>query len=177
MKRILLVLFIFSTLLKVSAQKDIGERAPWRERIFVGGGGGLGGGTDNFGNRYFSFSVTPVLGYMVTQKISAGSGFSYQNISYSDIGFNYSQYGVMPFLRYNMDALFVTTELNYLNIPSPSSNFDTSERFYTTRLLAGAGYSVPVGGKTKLNVVGLYDLAYDRRYFVSPWVFRVFFSI
>jgi len=162
---------------KTNAQKDIGERAPWRERVFLGGGGGLGGGTDSYGNRYFSFSVTPVLGYMVTQKVSAGTGLSYQSVNYSDIGISYNQYGVMPFVRYNMDALFVTTELNYLNIPSLNSNFDTTDRIYTTRLMAGAGYSVPVGGRTKLNVVGLYDLTYDRRYFVSPWVFRVFFSI
>lgn len=159
------------------AQKDIDEQSSWRDRVFVGGGGGLGGGTDRFGNRYFSFSVTPVLGYMVTPKISSGSGFSYQSVNFSDIGIKYNQFGVMPFVRYNMDALFLTTEFNYLNLPTLNSNYDTTDRIFTTRFLAGAGYAVPVGSRTKVNMVGLYDLAFDRRYFVSPWVFRVFFSI
>lgn len=159
------------------AQKDIEETADWQNRIFVGGGGGLGGGTDRFGNRYFSISVAPVIGYMITPKISAGSAVSYLSVNYSDIGVKYTQYGVMPFFRYNMNELFVTTELNYLNIPILDTGYDTSERIYRTRLLAGAGYAVPIGARTKINVVGLYDLVYNRQYFVSPWVFRVFFSL
>ncbi|MFZ9503371.1 MAG: hypothetical protein ACO263_02265 [Cyclobacteriaceae bacterium] len=177
MKKFLFTLVAIFSAAFTFAQKDIDERSDWQDRVFLGGGGGLGGGTDRFGNKYFSFSVTPVIGYMVTSKISTGSAFSYQSTNYSDIGVKFTQYGVMPFIRYNMDALFLTTEFNYLNIPTLDANYDTTERIFRTRLLAGAGYSVPVGGKTKINVVGLYDLAYDRQYFVSPWVFRVFFSL
>jgi len=158
------------------SQKDF-STATWKDRIYTGGGGSLGGGTDRFGNKYFSFAITPVLGYMLTEKLSAGTSLTYQSINYSDLGIKYTQYGAMPFLRYNLDQLFLTTEYNFLNIPVLNSQYETTDRIFASRLLAGAGYSVPVGGRAKINMVGMYDLMYrPNRYFLSPWVFRVFFS-
>jgi len=177
MKSALIILLSLLAFFPSLAQKEVGERSNWQDRLFVGGGGSLGGGTDRFGNRYFSYAVNPVLGYMVTPKISAGTAISYLSVNYSDIGVKYNQYGVMPFVRYNLEDLFLTAEVNYLNIPSFGANYDVTERIFRTRVLVGAGYAVPVGGRTKFNVVGMYDLAYDRQYFLSPWVFRVFFTI
>lgn len=167
----------FFAIIPACSQKDFSS-ASWKDRIYTGGGGSLGGGNDRFGNKYFSFAVTPVIGYMLTERLSAGTSLTYQSINYSDIGIKYTQYGVMPFLRYNLDQLFLTTEYNFLNIPVLNAQYETTDRIYASRLLAGAGYSVPVGGRTKINMVGMYDLMYrPNRYFLSPWVFRVFFSI
>ena len=177
------VLFLFLSaslfLTTAQAQIEVGERSGWKDRVFVGGGGGLGGGTDVFGNRFFRVSVSPVIGYMVTDKVSAGTSVVYNSINYSDLGFKYKQYGLMPFIRYNLDDLFLTAEWNYLNVPRLSFNgqYDITERLNVTRVLAGAGYSKPVGGRSRVNVVGLYDLAYKRQYFASPWVLRVFFTL
>ncbi len=179
MRIILLPLILLLGITAAQAQIEVSERAAWRDRVFFGGGGGLGGGNDVFGNRFFRISVSPVVGYMVTDKVSLGTSVVYNTINYSDLGFRYKQYGVMPFIRYNLDDLFLTAEWNYLNVPRLSFNgqYDVTERLNVTRLLAGAGYSKPVGGRSRVNVVGLYDLAYKREYFASPWVLRVFFTL
>lgn len=179
MRTLLHIFFITLGITAAQAQIEVGERAGWRDRVFVGGGGGLGGGTDVFGNRFFRISVSPVIGYMVTDKVSMGTSVVYNSINYSDLGFRYKQYGIMPFIRYNLDDLFLTAEWNYLNVPrlSFNGNYDVTERLNVTRMLAGAGYSKPIGGRSRVNVVGLYDLAYKRQYFASPWVLRVFFTL
>lgn len=177
MKNIALISFTLLIWNSSFAQKEYREHAPWRDRIFIGGGGSLGGGRDFYGNKYFSFSVSPVIGYMLSPKVSAGASVTYQSINYSDLNVKYTQYGIMPFVRYNLEKLFLMAEFDYLNIPRLNSSYDTIERLYTTRLLAGAGYAVPLGGRSKVNLIGMYDLAYKRQYFMSPWVFRVFISI
>ena len=120
------------------------------DKIYVGGGGGLGGGRDVYGNRYTRIAITPLIGYRITDQFSAGTSLSYININYSDLGFRYKQYGAMPFLRYNINDLFLMTEFNLINVPSLSFNgqYDISDRLTVTRLLAGAGYSMPVGGRS-----------------------------
>jgi len=175
----LLTVGFFSLLLSTSFAQLSFQPTKLSERIYVGGGGGLGGGRDVFGNRFTRITVTPMIGYLITDQFSAGTSLSYININYSDLGFRYKQYGVMPFLRYNINDLFLMTEFNLINVPSLNFNgqYDISERLTVTRLLAGAGYSMPVGGRSRVNAVGMYDLAYKRQYFSSPWVLRVFFTI
>jgi hypothetical protein len=162
------------------SQKEFDDRGSWRDRIYTGGGLGFSGGTDGFGNRYFNFSVSPIVGYMISSQFSAGTGVSYQRINYPDIKFSYSQYAFMPFLRYNFDNLFLTTEYNYINLPRVVYNnngYSESTRIFRSRWLAGVGYSKPLGGRSRVNVVAMYDLLYRRpSVFYSPWVFRVFVS-
>lgn len=170
---ILLVLVAFP----LFGQKEFSEGGNWKDRVFTGGGGSLGGGTDRYGNKYFSFALTPLVGYMLTPKVSAGTSLTYQSVNYSDVGVKYVQYGAMPFIRYNMEQLFLTAEYNYLNIPVLNSQYETTDRLFASRMLVGAGYSVPVG-RARMNMVGMYDLLYKpNQYFLSPWVFRVFFSL
>lgn len=174
------LLLLLSALLvnTVAAQKDYEGSSSWQDRVFTGGGGSLGGGTDRYGNKYFSFAITPVLGYMVTPKVSAGTSVTYQSVNYSDVGVKYTQYGIMPFVRYNLDQLFLTAEYNYLNIPVLNAQYETTDRLFASRMLVGAGYSVPLGSRGKINMVGMYDMLYKpNQYFLSPWVFRVFFTL
>lgn len=174
--RILPILLVLAAL-PLFGQKDFSEGSDWKDRVFTGGGGSLGGGTDRYGNKYFSFALTPLVGYMLTPKVSAGTSLTYQSVNYSDVGVKYVQYGAMPFIRYNMEQLFLTAEYNYLNIPVLNSQYETTDRLFASRMLAGAGYSVPVG-RARMNMVGMYDLLYKpNQYFLSPWVFRVFFSL
>ncbi len=168
------VLFVF--LASTSwAQKDVDDQSDWKDRVYFGGGGGFSGGTNTYG-KYFSLSVSPVVGYMLTSNASVGTGIIYQRTTYSDINLNYIQYGVTPFVRYNFDKLFLTAEYNYINLPNNIFN-GTSERVFRSRILFGAGYSVPAGGRARINAMALYDVLYKPgNGFVSPWVFRVFFS-
>ena len=176
--RVVFALLLIFSMVSGWAQVEVEDGADWKDRVFTGGGGSLGGGTDRYGNKYFSFALTPMVGYMLTPKVSAGTSLTYQSINYSDVGVKYVQYGAMPFVRYNMDELFLTAEYNYLNIPVLNAQYETTDRLFASRLLVGAGYSVPIGGRARLNMVGMYDLLYKpNQYFLSPWVFRVFFSI
>jgi hypothetical protein len=151
----------------------------------VGGGFGLNGGTDSYGNKYFTFSLSPIIGYMITKDFSAGSGISYQYLGYSDLHITLHQYGLSPFLRYNVKQFFGQVEYNLISTPQVAVNsqggFDAVNRSVYDRLLAGIGISQPIGDRSSLNLVAMYDLIYssDRTQspFASPWVFRVYFSI
>jgi hypothetical protein len=177
------VIFLLTLAFSISntalAQRDVEDGDDWKERLYFGGGGGFNGGNSN-GIRYWSISVTPIVGYMVAPKFSVGTGVSYQRTTYQDYNFNYVQYGFMPFLRYNFNELFLTAEYNYINLPTltqNSSGFGTDSRVFRSRMLFGAGYSQPLGGRSRLNAVALYDVLYKPgNGFLSPWVFRVFFS-
>jgi hypothetical protein len=178
MKDIRLVLFVIVALVThfAYAQRDVEDGDDWKERLYFGGGGGFNGGTSQ-GYRYWSISVTPIVGYMVAPKFSVGTGFSYQRTAYPDFNFNYSQYGIMPFARYNFNELFFTAEYNYINLPILNQNLGTDSRVFRSRMLFGAGYSKPLGGRTRLNAMALYDVLYrPNNGFLSPWIFRVFFS-
>jgi hypothetical protein len=180
LKRIWALLFLVGVAIPAISQKDVEDQANWKDRIYTGGGLGFSGGTDGLGNRYFNFSVSPIVGYMVTSQLSAGMGVSYQRIAYPDFDFNYTQYGFMPFVRYNFSDFFLTAEYNYINLPRVSYNsngYAESDRFFASRMLVGAGYSQPLGGRARVNAMAMYDLLYQRpSYFLSPWVFRVFVS-
>ena len=163
----------------VFAQREVDDQADWKERIYFGGGGGFNGGTSN-GIRYYSISVTPIVGYMVSSQMSVGTAIAYQRTTYQDFDFNYVQYGVMPFVRYNFNDFFLTAEYNYINLPdvtSSQSGFSSGDRMFRSRMLFGAGYSQPLGDRTRINAMALYDVLYQQpSVFQSPWVFRVFFS-
>jgi hypothetical protein len=180
MKSLCMFLLMLVASNTVLAQRDVEDGDDWKERLYFGGGGGFNGGSSN-GIRYWSISVTPIVGYMVAPKFSVGTGVSYQRTTYQDFDFNYTQYGIMPFARYNFNELFLTAEYNYINLPrltySNGNGYGTDSRFFRSRMLFGAGYSQPLGGRARLNAVAMYDVLYRQPSpFLSPWVFRVFFS-
>jgi len=158
------------------AQRDVLDNAKLSDRLYFGGGFGLNGGTDSYGNRYFFVGLYPIIGYMVNSQFSAGLGINYQYYSYPDVDQEINQYGFSPFLRYNFGQLFLYTEYSLLN--TPVYNINSGERKTFDRLLLGAGYSQPIGQRGSINVMGLYDVIWNRNEyaFASPWVFRVFFA-
>jgi hypothetical protein len=162
------------------AQREVDDNSKWTDRIYVGGGGGLNFGTNSIGDKYFAYSINPVVGYMITPQFSAGTGFSYQGINYSDRNFKYSQYGILPFVRYNFNDLFLTAEYNLINFPVvtySSGGYSEANRAYRSRFLLGAGYTQRLGDRLAVNAMAMYDVLYSRPSpFLSPWVFRVFFS-
>lgn len=176
MKPFVLLLFILSVTTVAFGQREIEEDAGWslKDRIYVGGGFGLNGGNDSYGNRYFYVGLNPIIGYMITPKFSGGLGLQWQHYSYPDNKITIDQYGVSPFLRYNLGQLFAYTEYNLLNTPTVNN----TERKNFDRFLAGLGYSQPLGRRGAINVMALYDLIYSNSdlAFASPWVFRVYFS-
>ena len=173
---VLLVSFLsisFSSYSQIEVEDD--SKPSFKDRVYFGGGFAMNGGSDSYGNRYYYFALSPIVGYMITPKLSAGSGITWQQINYPDAKVKLNQYGVSPFVRYNLSKLFLYSEYNLINTPSYSS---TGERRNYDRLLLGLGYSQPLGKRGAINGMALYDVLYNPsdRVFVSPWVFRVFFS-
>lgn len=119
------------------AQRDISDDTPktFKERGYFGGGFGLSGGRDAFGNNYFFIALNPIIGYMVKPQFSVGTGINWQRTSYSDLGINLDQYGVSPFARYNFGGqMFGYAEYNYISTPT---FINRNERRSFNRMLLG----------------------------------------
>lgn len=176
MKRWWMLVVLCASTTWVWAQREVEADAGWsvRDRLYFGGGFGFNSGRDFQGFRYTFVTVNPIVGYMVTPKYSVGTGVLYNHLTYPEIDFTISQYGVSPFMRYNLDQLFLYGEYNLINTPV----FGFNERRTFDRLLLGLGYTQPIGRRGAINAMALYDVLYDQteRAFNSPWVFRVFFS-
>lgn len=156
-------------------QRDVSDRSGWslKDRIYLGGGLGFNGGTDSYGNRFFYWSLYPIVGYMITPQFSGGLGIQWQHYNYPDINESLDQYGFSPFVRYNLGKMFAYSEYSFVNAPF----LGTNDRANYRRFLLGLGYSMPLGGRSKVNAMGLYDVIYKANGpFGTPWVFRVFFS-
>lgn len=154
-------------------QRDVDDDATFSDRIYLGGGGGLNGGRDINGYRYFYIALNPIVGYMITQQWSAGVGVQWQLYQYPDLDISINQYGISPFTRYNFGNLFAYAEYSVINTPS----LFNEERTNYNRLLGGLGYSLPLGRRGAINGMALYDFIYKNNGpFASPWVIRVFFS-
>jgi len=168
---------LFAAFLSVAQQMPAGPVAPvpFKDRIFLGGGGGLGAGRNAFGDRFTSIAFNPMVGYMVTPRFSTGLGINYQYIGFPDVDLRLHQYGVSPFVMYRFSNLFAFGE--YSMISAPFFN-DPSQRATFRRMPLGLGYTMPVGRNSAINAMALYDVIYNPadRIFASPWVFRVFFT-
>ncbi len=174
MKRGSLFLLFMAISIAAISQRMVDENSKLSERIYFGGGLGLNGGTDSYGNRYFYVGLYPIVGYMVNNQFSVGTGISYQYYSYPDFDQSYSQYGISPFARYSFGQVFLYSEYSLLNTPTTNNAI----RKNYSRLLLGVGFTQPLGQRSALNVMGLYDVLWVRTdlAFASPWVLRIFFT-
>ncbi len=136
------------------------------DRIYFGGGGGFSGGTN-----YLNLSVSPLIGYKITDRFSAGLQITYQYVKFFDASIN--NYGGGPFLRLNVtEKLFAYTQYEYMNFGTNVSE----ERFDFSSLFVGLGYSEPISDKVAFNITALYNLLYrdgSKSPYQSPLVFRV----
>ena len=177
MRKIVLLSLLLISCEFAIAQREVDESQPpsFKERVYFGGGLGFSSGTDANAGRYTYVGLYPMIGYMVNNQLSVGTAITYQYYNYSDIGQEISQYGVSPFVRYNFGQLFAYSEFMILNTPSYDPG--SSRKLYN-RWLNGLGFSQPIGKRSSINAMGLYDVLYSRtdNVFSSPWVFRVYFS-
>jgi len=156
------------------------QAAPWQDKVFFGGNFAL-----QFGN-ITVIDVSPLVGYRLNEKMQVGAGFTYQYFSrdYGN-GYKYSNsiYGGRLFGRYFIaPTLFLHGEYENINLPYwDFSQTSTGElqRAWTSGLLAGGGYSVPLGMRTALNMTVLYNFFWDsqRSASASPWVVRMGFTL
>jgi hypothetical protein len=147
-------------LANISAQE---QEEPAR-KFFFGGNFNLMFGTIT------SINVSPLAGYRVTPRFSAGAGVTYEyyreKISPSDI-FQASMYGARAFLSYDVipdinkliglpmqGALMAYSEYEILN-----QYYSQSEsRSWLNNVYVGGGWKIPVGGRAAIQLLLLYNL-------------------
>jgi len=169
------VLFLFvSFLILFSVQAQYREPSKGggnlSEKIFFGGGGGFSGGSN-----YINVSVSPLVGYKITERFSSGVQLSYQYVRFNSYRAN--NYGGGPFLRFNITQKFFTySQYEYMNYGALALPPETGPRFDFNSLFVGLGYSEPIGRNVAFNITALYNLLYKdgtQSPYDSPLVFRV----
>lgn len=136
------------------------------DKFYFGGGGGFSGGTN-----YLNLSISPLVGYKITEDFSAGLQVTYQYVRFFEV--NWNNYGGGPFVRYNIiPKLFAYSQYEYLNVGTNVSE----ERYNFTSLFVGLGYSEPLGGNVAFNITALYNVLHGdgtNSPYESPIQFRV----
>lgn len=169
---ILILLFSFSFLFDAQAQyrEPSSGGGGFGKKIYFGGGGGFSAGSN-----YLNLSVSPLVGYKVTDRFSAGIQATYQFAKFFEARAN--NYGGGPFLRFNITQKFFTyTQYEYMNYGLLAIPPDTGERFDFRSFFVGLGYTEPIGKHLAFNVTALYNLLYKdgtQSPYRSPFVFRV----
>jgi hypothetical protein len=139
------------------------------DKFYFGGGGGFSGGTN-----YINLSLSPLVGYKITEAFSGGVQITYQYVKSGN--YKISNYGGGPFLRYNVsEKLFAYTQYEYLNFGYYDLRGEI-QRLGFDSWFVGLGYTEPIGKNLSFNIMALYNLLYSdgtNTPYQSPLVFRV----
>ncbi len=140
-------------------EQDVRE-LPFRQRIRIGGGiGGL-----QFGNPTV-ISVSPMVGYQVTNEFTAGLAVDYQYTKYRNID-ALNLYGPRLFGQYRLRFLeqILSKAFAQAEIQKYYGSFAGQSLNYNTQTLAGLG--VGFGG---FQITALYNFSYSDNGLNSPY--------
>jgi hypothetical protein len=154
---ILLLIIALSVDVNGQGEANSLKGTPFKERIVTGGGFGLG-----FSSSHDFFSISPVIGYRLTTRLMAGTGFTYRFTSYKlySPAIKLKDYGLNPFLRFTVyKNIFLQTEYEYLNYEFPKSFTETTRKEFGS-FLAGGGFIQPLGKKVGIYFMALYNFSY-----------------
>jgi hypothetical protein len=139
-----------------------------RERTVVGGSLGLGLSSSN-GSGMFYGALTPLVGYRVTERFSAGVGFNYTY--YKTRLYEEQFYAGIAWARLGLfNGLFACAEINQVNAPTYS--FGGTQRETFPLVLAGGGISQGIGHGLGTYFQIMYDLTEEERSPYGPLVIR-----
>lgn len=135
-------------------------KPPFKDRIYYGGDLGALFGSTTFVN------VSPLVGYKITPKLSAGVGVTYQYYSFrinATERFATSIYGGQAFSRYYFNRqLYLHGEYQLLNMEVFDEIGFEVRRETVPFLYGGAGYAYPLGQRSALVGMILYDFIQSR---------------
>ncbi len=163
--KLFLFLVVFSiSSLNLSAQslKD----QTFGERLYFGGNFGL-----QFGDQTV-VDVNPLVGYRITEQLSVGVSATYIYYKFKDpynIYPSYSTniYGGSIFTRYYfLENIFAHVEGEVLSLEVPDYIRQRYVRQSVFGFYVGGGYRQPLGDRSSLNILLLYNLNEDRN---SPY--------
>jgi hypothetical protein len=147
---------------------------PFMKRLVFGGDFGF-----SFGNSSSVINISPLIGYRITEKFTAGVGFSYLNLRGRTLGtygttVNYQLYGARVYGRYQFfENIFAHAEYEYLNVPY-SSNSSTLTRVelraWLPMMWLGVGYRMPLGERSAFVVYAAYNVLHANSYYRNDGV-------
>ncbi len=163
---LLLIIFVLSvTVLNAGNDNDEPDvrDMKFKERLFVGGYIGL-----LFGD-YTFINISPIAGYRLTNRLSAGLGLTYQYFQDRFFGYGTHTFGGNTFARFVViPQAFIYAEYEMLNLES-SYFFKDGNRFREYNYFLGAGYRQKIGRKAYFNLMLLYNFNDDSFiYFQNP---------
>lgn len=173
-KRFLCFVFVVFAHFTISAQfsqEVIDENSSFKDRLFTGGGMGLGFGNIDWVN------ISPVLGYRISDKTSVGAGATYRYTNYKVFRPNIRvrDYGANLFARHLISApVFLHVEYEHLNFEFPVGGGETV-RLNFNSFLGGAGIAHPIGRRSSVILMALYNFSFENANespYDRPWVIR-----
>ncbi|BDD10918.1 hypothetical protein FUAX_33500 [Fulvitalea axinellae] len=181
--RRLFFLFFFTIFTAVGAFSQGAN--PFWDRVRYGGNFGLA-----FGSNSTYIEASPTISYLLTERFSAGVGFTYQYVSreYEFISqqggvetktLKASVFGPKIQARYNVtEQFFALAELEQLSNEYYKS-FDEKVRVWSTGTFLGGGYSQPLGGRGNVYIAALWNFTFDDKKspYPEPYVLRVGFNL
>ena len=161
MKKYLIVCLLAVGSLALHAQNKLSDK------VYFGGGAGFNTGSD-----FTAISLSPIVGYKISPVYSVGIGVIYQNFRDRIFGTTFTNYGGLIFNRYNITRQF----FGYGEFERMSFDFGETTRLGYSSLNVGMGYSEPLGQRSAINVMALYNLLYNEndafQPYASPWSIR-----
>ncbi|GAB4446536.1 MAG: hypothetical protein Fur0028_01030 [Bacteroidales bacterium] len=125
-------------------------------RLFFGGDLGF-----QFGNTTI-IDISPLVGYRFTDRISLGTQIKYNYIHLSIYNISTTIYGASVFSRYNVTkAIFAHVEYEWLSLETKYFNpgiYVKQDRFSLNNILLGGGYRTPIGERSYLNLMILWNI-------------------
>lgn len=143
------------------------------DKIYFGGGGGISAGTD-----FTNISISPQVGYKVTNQYIVGIGVTYQYVKIKSIDKSLTNYGWSVFNRYNVtQQFFAYGEFERLTFQyfTDAPIYEDTDRLGYNSLLLGGGFSNQLGGSAAFSTMVLYNVLYSEGEpgpYRSPWVIR-----
>ena len=121
-----------------------------KDKIFFGGNFGFQFGTVTL------IDISPLIGYKITDKLSAGIGGTYLHYDNRKYFFTTYIYGGRIFGNYSItNNVYTHLEYEILNI----EQYDfPKNRININSILAGLGYRQQVGRNTSINILALWNL-------------------
>jgi hypothetical protein len=163
MKRYSKLFFIFYFFIlssaTVYAQPPQAGETFW-DRVYFGGNIGL-----QFGSQTL-VDINPLAGYRLTERLSLGLSVTYLYYSYNDpySNYNYSSniYGGSIFTNYFIfENIFAHIEGEVLNMEVPNNFLHRMVRDNIFGFYVGGGYRQPLGDRSSMNILILYNLNED----------------
>ena len=169
-RRYLVILIVFVASAVTVRAQTLGDNPSFKDRMFVGGSFGASFGSVTFIN------VSPVVGYMVSPRLSAGVGVLYQYVRderFPGSTIERNDWGLNVFSRFLLvPPIFLHAEYEYLNY----DYIDTRLGFNS--FLAGGGIAQPISRNASFIAMVLYNFSYVNDATVTqpysdPWIIRV----